>query len=323
MRYIIGAIAATFAALQITCHAADSAYPSRPIELVVPYPPGGAADLLARLLTARLDEHLGQPVVVVNRGGAGGNIAAQSVAAAAADGYTLLFGNVAVFSINPNLYRKIPFDPIKDFAPISLVAVVPQVLVVHPSVPVKSVAEFVEYAKARPGKLNYASGSYGSATQLSMELLKTRASIDLFHVPYKGSGPALAAISAGQVSAMIENVPTALPFVRDGRLRALAVTSAQRSSMAPDLPTLAESGFPGYEMLAWFGVQAPDGTPPDVVRKLNLAVTKTVRSAEIRERMASLGAEPTANTPQEFAEFIRSELRKWGDIVKRSGAVID
>jgi len=323
MRYLIGVVAATIGLLAAPVQAVADAYPTRPVEVLVPYPPGGTADLLARLVSGKLSDQLGQSIVVINRGGAGGNIAARSVATAANDGYTLLFGNVAVFAINPNLYKKVPFDPIRDFAPISLVASVPQMLVVHPSMPVKSLKEFVNYVKSRPGQVNYAAAGHGSATQLAMELLQSLADIQLFRVAYKGSGPALAGIAGGQVSAMFENIPTALPFVRDSRLRALAVTSAKRSSLLPDLPTVAESGFPGFEITAWFGLQAPAGTSVPIVAKLNEAIGTVVRSDDMRERMSRLGAEPVTNTPAEFQRFIKDELAKWGALVKRSGATID
>ncbi|MGE0875353.1 MAG: Bug family tripartite tricarboxylate transporter substrate binding protein [Burkholderiales bacterium] len=295
-------------------------YPDKPVRLVVPYPPGGTADLLARLIGQALGDGLKQPIVVENRGGAGGNIAADYVARSPADGYTLLFGNVAVFSINPTLYKKIPFNPIKDFAPVSLVASVPQMLVVHPSMSVSSVKELVNLARSKPGELNYASGGIGSATQLAVELVKTTAGVNIVHVPFKGSGPALAALAGGQVSMMIENVPTALPFVRDGRLRALAITTAKRSSLVANLPTLAESGFPGYDLSAWFGVQAPAGTPPPIVARLNHEIVAAVQSPQLKERFASLGADPVTNTPEEFAVFIKNELEKWAVIVKQSGA---
>jgi tripartite-type tricarboxylate transporter receptor subunit TctC len=298
-------------------------YPDRAVRLVVPYPPGGAADVLARLVAIPMGEAIKQPIVIDNKGGAGGNIAAEHVAKSAPDGYTLLFGNVAVFSINPTLYKQVPFDPIKDFAPISLVASVPQILIVHPSLPVNSVSELVQYVKARPGKINYGSGGVGSATQLAVEWLKSMAGIDMVHVPFKGSGPGLAALTAGQVSLMIENMPSALPFVRGGRVRALAVSTAKRSALAEQLPTIAESGFPGYDLSAWFGIQAPAGTPPAIVAQLNQAVVKSVQSPQIRERLATLGADPVTNSPEEFSAFIRSELPKWAKIIKVSGATAE
>jgi len=298
-------------------------YPERPIRLVVPYPPGGTADLLARLVGAKLSDALKQSIAVDNRGGAGGNIAAEHVARSAPDGYTLLFGNVAVFSINPALYKTIPFDPIKDFAPVSLVATVPQMLLVHPSLPVNSVAELIQFAKARPGKIDYASGGIGSLTQLSVELLKTAANIDVVHVPFKGSGAALAAIAAGHVSVMIENIPTAMPFVKSGKLRALAVTTSQRSPLADRLPTIAESGFPGYDLSAWFGVQVPAGTSREIVSKLNAEIVRVIQEPETKNRLAGLGADPVTNSPEQFAAFIKSELAKWAKIVKDSGATAD
>lgn len=297
-------------------------YPERPIRLVVPYPPGGTADLLARLVGAKLSDALKQPIVVDNRGGAGGNIAAEHVARSKPDGYTLLFGNVAVFSINPTLYKTLPFDPIKDFAPVSLVGKVPQLLLVHPSLPVNSVAEFVQFAKARPGKIDYASGGVGSLTQLSVELLKTAANIYVVHIPYQGSGAALRAIAAGEVSMMIENIPTAMPFVKSGMLRALAVTTSQRSPLADWLPTIAESGFPGYDLSSWFGVLAPAGTSREIVSKLNAEIVRVIQAPETNDRLAGLGADPVTNSPEQFAAFIKSELAKWAKIVKVSGATV-
>ncbi len=306
-----------------TLPACAQGYPDKSIRLVVPYPPGGTADLLARLISQGLGEGLKQPIVVDNRGGAGGNIAAEHVARAPADGYTLLFGNVAVFSINPALYKKVPFDPIRDFAPISLVASVPQILLVHPTMPANSVKELIDHARSNPGTLNYASGGIGSATQLAVELIKTSAQVDIVHVPFKGSGPGLAALAGGQVSMMIENVPTALPFVRSGKLRALAITTAQRSPLVSNLPTLAESGFPGYDLSAWFGIQAPAGTPAPIVARLNQEIVKAVQSPQTKERLSALGADPVANTPEAFAVFIKNELGKWAAIVKQSGATAD
>jgi tripartite-type tricarboxylate transporter receptor subunit TctC len=323
MRNLMMLFVSIFSVLLMGSDAAAQKYPQRPIELVVPYPPGGVADLLARLVSPGLSERLGQPVVVVNKGGAGGNIAAALVKNAPSDGYTLLFGNVAVLAINPTLYKAVPFDPLKDFAPISLVASSAQMLVVHPALPVNSVAELIAYAKERPGKLNYSSGSIGSATHLAMEQLKTMAGFEAVHLPFKGSGPGLAALAAGQTQLMIENIPTALPFVRDGRFRALAVTSVKRSPLVPHLPTIAESGFPGYEITAWFGVQAPAKTLSAIVSQLSRAIATTVQSSEMRERMASMGAEPVTSTPEEFASFIKAEYDKWAKIVRISGATVD
>jgi len=297
-------------------------YPNRPVRLVVPYPPGGTADLLARVVGQSLGSQLGQTVVVENRGGAGGNIATEHVAKSEPDGYTLLMANASVLAINPSLFRSVPFDPLRDFAPISLVAHVPLILVVHPSTPVNSVKELIALAKARPGQLNYAAAGHGSTTHLSMELFKTMAGCDLTTIAYKGSGPALAAITAGEVPVMFELFPTALGFIKSGRLRALAVTSPERSSLMPDLPPVAET-LPGFHVASWFGIVAPARTPKDIVAKLNADIVKLVNSADMRGRFASLGAEPQSSTPEEFTKFNVAELEKWAKIVKDSGAKVE
>ena len=297
-------------------------YPNRPVRLVVPYPPGGTADLLARVVGQSLGSQLGQTVVVENRGGAGGNIATEHVAKSEPDGYTLLMANASVLAINPSLFRSVPFDPLRDFAPISLVAHVPLILVVHPSTPVNSVKELIALAKARPGQLNYAAAGHGSTTHLSMELFKTMAGCDLTTIAYKGSGPALAAITAGEVPVMFELFPTALGFIKSGRLRALAVTSPERSSLMPDLPPVAET-LPGFHVASWFGIVAPARTPKDIVARLNADIVKLVNSADMRGRFASLGAEPQSSTPEEFTKFNVAELEKWAKIVKDSGAKVE
>jgi tripartite-type tricarboxylate transporter receptor subunit TctC len=315
----LAALALSFA----TLGAFAQGYPSAPVKLVVPYPPGGTADLLGRLVSIKLGDALGQQVVVENRGGAGGNIGTEAVAKATPDGHTLLLGNAPVLAINPNLYRKVAFDPLRDFAPIGLVATVPLMLVAHPSFQPTTLAELIAAAKAQPGHIHYASGSSGSTTHLATELLKSMAGIDVVHVPFKGSGPALAALAGGQVPFMIELIPTALPFVRGGRLRGIAVTSTTRSPLAPDLPTFAESGLPGYEVSSWFGIVAPAKTPPAVVSRLSAELLRVVKSADMRERISGLGAEPVGNTPEEFSAHIRAELLKWASVVKAAGATVD
>ena len=298
-------------------------YPNHPIRLVVPYPPGGTADLLARVLGQKLGESLGQPIIVEDRGGAGGNIATDLVAKSAPDGYTLLMANASVLAINPTLFGSLPFDPMRDFAPVSLVADVPLILVVHPSLPVRSVKELLALAKARPGEINYAAAGLGSTTHLSMELFKTMAGVKLVTIPFKGSGPALAALIAGQVPVMFELFPTALGFVKSGKLRPLAVTSSVRSPLMPELPTVAETGLPGFEVASWFGVVAPAGTPKEIVARLNADIVRIVSSADMRERFAGLGAEPHANSPEQFSQFILTEFKKWAQIVKDSGAHVE
>jgi tripartite-type tricarboxylate transporter receptor subunit TctC len=299
------------------------AYPNRPVRLVVPYPPGGTADLLARVLGQKLGETLGQPIVIENRGGAGGNIATEFVAKSAPDGYTLLMANASVLAINPTLFGSVPFDPVRDFAPVSLFADVPLILVVHPSFPPKSVKDLLALARAQPGEINYAAAGMGSTTHLSMELFKTMAGVKIVTIPFKGSGPALAALVAGQVPVMFELAPTALGFVKSGRLRPLAVTSPARSPLMPELPTVAETGLPGFEVASWFGVVAPAATPKEIVARLNADIVKIVGSADMRERLAGLGAEPHSNSPEQFSQFIQSEFKKWAQVVKDSGARVE
>jgi tripartite-type tricarboxylate transporter receptor subunit TctC len=295
-------------------------YPERPIRLMVPYPPGGTADLLARVVGQKLGDHWNRTIVIDNRGGAGGNIATEMVARAEPDGYTLLLCNAPVLAINPALFKSVPFDPVRDFAPVSPIAEVPLFLVVHPSLPVKSVAEFLAYVRSKRGEINYASGSVGSTTHLAAELFKTMANVQMNHIPYKGSGPALAAMVAGQVTIMFELMPSAMQFVKADRLRALAVTSATRSALMPALPTIAEGGLPGYEVASWFAFCAPAKTASAVVGKLNGEVAAIVGTPEMRDRLASLGAQPLTMKPGEFGAYIKKEIVKWSKVVKDSGA---
>ncbi len=306
------------------CLAYAQAYPSKPIRLVVPYPPGGPLDIMARAIGQKLTEAWGQPVVVDNRAGAGGNIGADLVAKSPADGYTLLMGAVATHAINPTLYGKLAYDPVRDFAPVALVAQVPNILVVNPSVPVKSVRELIDLARARPGYLNFASGSTGSTGHLAGELFNTMAGVEMVHIPYKGGAPAMADLLAGQVQLMFDNLANALPNVKAGRLRALAVTTLKRSPAMPDLPTVAESGLPGFDLTTWFGLMVPAGTPPEIVAKLNAEIVRALNTKDMRERLEKMGAEPPVNnTPDNFAAFIRSEAAKYAKVVKDSGARVD
>jgi len=311
--------------LALACAGANAqAYPSKPIRLVVPYPAGGPLDIMARAIGQKLTEAWNQPVVVDNRAGAGGNIGADLVAKAAPDGYTLLMGAVATQAINPALYSKIPYDAAKDFAAVALVAQVPNILVVNPAVPVKSVHELIELARAKPGTLNFASGSTGSTGHLAGELFKTMAGVDMVHIPYKGAAPATTDLLAGQVQLMFDNLANALPNVKAGKLRALAVTTLARSPAVPELPTIAESGLPGFDLSTWFGLLVPAGTPPEIVAKLNAEVVRALNASDMRERLQRMGAEPPANnTPEHFAVFIRSEAAKYAKVVKSSGAKVD
>jgi len=299
------------------------AYPNHPIRLVVPFPAGGTTDILARDAAPRLTEVLGQPVVVDNRPGAGGNIGADLVAKSQPDGYTLLMGTVGTHAINPSLYAKMPYDHVKDFVPIVLVAGVPNVLVVNPSLPVNSVADLIKLAKSKPGSINFASSGNGTSIHLSGELFKTMAGVEMTHVPYKGSAPALTDLISGQVQVMFDNLPSSLPQIKAGKLRAIAVTSLKRSPALPDVPTISESGLPGFEASSWFGLLAPAGTPAAVVARLNAEVNKWLQSAEGREQLLAQGAQAAGGTPEQFVAHIRAETDKWAKVVKASGAKVD
>jgi len=299
------------------------AYPSKPIRFVVPYPAGGPLDTIARLLGAKVGESVKQPVVVDNKPGAGGNIGADIVAKSPADGYTILMGAVATHAINPTLYKSIPYDPIKDFSPVTQVASTPNVLVVHPSVPAASVREFIAHAKANPGKLNFGSGSTGSAGHLAGELFKSMAGVDMTHIPYKGAAPAMQDLVAGQIQLMFDNLASALTQVRAGKVKALAVTTAKRTPFAPEIPTVAESGLPGFDISTWFGVFAPAGTPREALDRLHAEFAKALAAPDVREKMINMGAEPVGNRPEEFAAFVRAEAEKYAGVIKASGAKVD
>jgi tripartite-type tricarboxylate transporter receptor subunit TctC len=299
------------------------AYPTKPITIIVPFPPGGTTDILARILAQYMSTELGQSVVIDNRGGAGGNIGAQAAARAPADGYTLLMGTVGTHAINASLYKKLPYDHIKDFVPLSRVAMVPNLLVANPSQPYKTVKELIAYAKANPGKVNYGSSGNGTSIHLSGELFKSLAKVDMTHIPYKGSAPAVSDLIGGQIAIMFDNMPSALPHVKAGKLRAIALTSAKRSPELPDVPTVAEAGLPGYEATSWFGMFAPAGTPPAIVAKLNDIIVKALNDPDIRKRIVEQGGEPHPETPEQFAAFIKAETTKWGKVVKESGASVD
>ena len=298
-------------------------YPAKPIRIIVPFPPGGATDILARAVGADLARSLGQPVPIENRGGAGGNLGADAVAKAPPDGYTLVMGTVGTHAINMSLYAKMPYDTVNDFAPVSLVASVPNVLVVHPSLPAKSVRDLIDLARSKPGTINFASSGNGTSIHLSGELFKTMAGVQMTHIPYKGSAPAMADMLGGQVSLMFDNMPSALPHIKAEKLRALAVTSAKRSPALPELPTIAEAGLPGYEASSWFGILAPAGTPKDIVGRLSQAISTGLHGAEMKERFASQGAEAIGSTPEQFAAHIQAEIAKWARVVKAAGAKLD
>jgi tripartite-type tricarboxylate transporter receptor subunit TctC len=302
---------------------AAQAFPSKPARLVVPFPPGGPLDATGRAIAQKLGEAWGQSVIVENKPGAGGNIGADYVAKSAPDGYTVVMGALSTHAVNPSLYPKMPFDAQKDFAPITLVAVTPNVLVVNPSLPVRSVKELIAYAKANPGKLSFGSGSIGSAGHLAGELFKADTGVDMVHVPYKGAAPAMQALLAGDTQVMFDNLASAMSQVKAGKLRALAVTTAERSKLVPDLPTMAEAGVPGFDISTWYGLLAPAGTPPEVIAKWNADVTKILSAPEMRERLVAQGADAAPDSPADFAKFIAAELVKYARSVKASGAKVD
>jgi len=294
-------------------------YPAKTVRLVVPFTPGGSTDILGRVVAQRLTETWGQQVVVDNRPGAGGTIGVELVAKAAPDGYTLVMGHIGTFGVNPSLYPKLPYDAVKDFAPVSLVALVPNMLAVHPSMPVKTVKEFVAFSRARPGQLNYGSGGNGSAAHLAVEYLKLVAKLDIVHIPYKGTAPMITDLIGGQLSLTITGVPPLLQHVRGGRLRALGVATSKRIDLLPDLPTIAEAGVPGYEATQWYGVLAPAATPKEIVAKINADIVKSLRRPDTAEKMSGEGAQPVGSSPGEFGEHIRAEIQRWAKVIKAAG----
>ncbi|KQP04997.1 tripartite tricarboxylate transporter substrate binding protein [Pseudorhodoferax sp. Leaf265] len=317
------AVAAATAATLIAGPAAAQAYPTKPITMIVPFSAGGTTDILARIVGQALSTELGQSVVIDNRAGAGGNIGGQLAARAPADGYTLFMGTVGTHAINEALYKKMPFNPIKDFAPLSRVANVPNLLVAHPSQPFKTVPELIAYAKANPGKVNFGSSGSGSSIHLSGELFKSMAKVDMVHIPYKGSAPAVNDLLGNQIAIMFDNMPSAIQHVRAGKLRPIAVTTAKRSPELPDVPTIAESGVPGYEATSWFGLFAVAGTPAPIVTQLNKALVKVLNNPDVKAKIVAQGGEVVAETPEQFAAFIKAETAKWGKVVKESGASVD
>ena len=297
-------------------------YPAKPIKIVVPFPAGGIADIYARMIGARVGEAWSQPVVIENRTGAGGNIGADAVAKSAPDGYTLVMGSFGTHAVNVSLFSSMPYDPVRDFAPIALVLEAEGLLVVHPSIPAQSVLDLIAYGRAHPGRLTFASAGMGTASHLAGELFKTMARVDMTHVPYKGNVPAITDLLAGQTSLLFGTMPTVLPHAKAGKLRALATIGSARSAAAPDLPTVAET-IPGFEVNNWIGLFAPAGTPADIVRKWNTNVNNIMQGAEMKQRLLVEGARFTSNSPEQFGNFVKSEIAKWAPVVKASGARVD
>jgi tripartite-type tricarboxylate transporter receptor subunit TctC len=302
---------------------AAQTWPNRPLHMVVPFPPGGTTDIVARAVAAEIGKSLGQQVIVENRAGAGGNIGSDYVAKAAPDGYTIVMGTVGTHAINVSLYSKMPYYAVKDFAPITLVASVPNVLEVNPSLPVKSVQELIAYAKANPGKLDFASSGNGTSIHLSGELFKSMTGVDMLHIPYKGSAAAITDLIGGQANLMFDNLPSSIAYIKSGQLRALAVTTLTRSPALPDVPTINESGVPGFDASSWFGLLAPAGTPKEIVDRLHDEIVKALRTPRLKANLQAQGAEPIGNTPEQFADHIRAEIAKWAKVVKQSGAHVD
>jgi tripartite-type tricarboxylate transporter receptor subunit TctC len=310
-------LAASVATLTVERALAQS-YPTKPIRLLVGFPPGGSTDIVARVVGQKLGETLGTQIIIDNRPGASATIAMQACARAAPDGYTLVVGHLGTLAVNPAIFPKLSYDPIRDFAPVSLIAVVPAMLAVHPSLPAKSVKELIALAKARPGQLNYGSSGAGGTPHLAVEYFKLMAGVDIVHVPYKGAGPMTADLVGGQISLTITGIPALMPHVKSARLRALAVSTSKRLPIFPELPTIAET-LPGYEATTWYGVLAPAGTPKDLIARLHDAIARSVKQPDVADRLAGEGAEPVSNTPEAFAAYIKSELARWEKIVKRAG----
>lgn len=322
-----GAAAASLMLAGAAVHA-QSAWPQKPVKIVVPFAPGGTTDILARAVAPELSKAFGQQFVVENRAGAGGNVGAEAVAKSAPDGYTILMGTVGTHGINRALYPKLAYDPFKDFSPITLVAAVPNVMIVNvdkaKALNINTVSDFIKGAKARPGQFNMASSGNGTSIHLAGELFKSQTGIFMLHIPYRGSSPALLDMMGGSMDVMFDNLPSALPLIKSGKLKALAVTSAQRSGAIPELPTIEEAaGLKGFEASSWFGLMAPAGTPVDIINRVQQEVAKSLNSPAIKEKMLAQGAIPSGNTPAQFLTFIESEHKKWAQVVKASGAKVD
>ena len=319
---IVGRIAAALVISAVAQTGFAQPYPSKPVRIIVNFPAGGVADLYGRIIGAKVQEAWGQPVVVENRTGAGGNIGAEAVARSAPDGYTLNMSAIGPHAINVSLFSKLPYDPVRDFAAVALVLEAEGLLVLHPSIPANSVAELIAHARANPGKLTFASAGMGTASHLAGELFKSMARLDMTHVPYKGNVPAITDLLAGQTSLLFATMPTVLPHAKAGKLRALATIGSARSMAAPELPTVGES-LPGFEVNNWIGLFAPAGTPPEIVRRWNGEVMRIMQAPDIQARLPAEGARFSPNTPEQFAAFVKSEIAKWAPVVKASGARVD
>ena len=307
----------------LSFHAMAQPYPAKAVRMIVPYPPGGGNDTLGRLFAAKLGDRLGQPFIVENRPGAGTMIGTEAAAKSPPDGYTLLLSSIATHALSPNLYSRVPYDPIKDFAPITLLGIAPTVLVINPDVSAKSLQELVSLAKSKPGQLAYASGGNGTPPHINAEVFKSVAGVDLLHVAYKGGGPALTDLIAGRVHVMLDTAASAMPHVRSGKLRALALSAPNRSVEYPELPTFAEAGLPAYDTNAWYSMHAPAGTPSEIVRRLNAELVAILKDPDILVRFKQLSTEPVGNTPEEFALFVKAELDKYARIIKAAGIRLD
>lgn len=317
------AVAAALSLAPLAAQAQAQQWPSKPIKYIVPFAVAGTTDVLARLIQPELSKSLGQPIVIDNRPGAGGNVGSDVLAKSPPDGYTIGGGTVSSHAINASLYQKMPYDNIKDFEAVALLVKVPNVLVVNPSVPAKNVQELVAYGKANPGKLTCASAGNGTSQHMSCELFKTMTGLDITHVPYKGSGPGMTAVLAGEVSMMFDNATIAVPQIKGGRVRALGVTTTTRSPAIPDVPTIAEQGLAGYEVSSWQGVFAPAGTPKEIVNRLNAEIRRILAMPETRQKLLDTGSEPADATPAEFAAFVKADTEKWAQVVKASGVKVE
>ncbi len=319
MLRLLGISAVLLTTLLCSAGVTAQAYPNRPIRMIVAYPPGGPTDILSRIFSQKLGDQFGRQIVIDNRGGAGAIIGTELATKADPDGYVLLMGTNGSLSINPHVYKKLPYDPVKDFAPICLIASAPSILVVHPSVAVKSVAELIALAKAKPGQLNYASGGVGTSPHLAGELFKSMAEVSIVHVPYKGGGPALADTVAGHVEIFFPGIMEALPLVKDGKLRAIAITTLKRTALMPDMATISESGLPGYDSGNWYGIVAPARTPPDIIAKLNAASLAALALPDTKKRLLDVGADAIGSSPEEYASHIRSEIVRMEKVIKAAG----